>query len=118
ARVVIGDEVLEGGVAVDEGDAVYVVYGLEYGLDGLGVLQREVLVYEADDVVLLLKADYHLVDIDREEGEAAHDDQAGDYDCDGGKRHKAMGEYAFAAFHYQIPCFVNLHSCNTRPFRR
>ena len=114
--VIILLEVLHGFLVGDEFNAGYVGHGLDQRLERLGLVERQRVVYEGDDLVLRLKAGYHVVDIHDQQPEAAHDDEAGHDYRDGGKAHKSVAEYAGEAGFYQIS--KSIHSCSTRPFRR
>ena len=117
--VVIGLEVLRGLLAGDELGAVHIGDGEDGGLEGDGLLTAEILVDEGDDdVAFVLKTGNHVVYVHNEQGERAHDDEAGRDDGHRGEAHQPVAEYALEAGLYEISDTIQFHSCNTRPFRR
>ena len=71
-----------------------------------------------DDAVLALHLGDHVVDIEREQREAAHDEQARRDDRDARKGHEPVREDVFEALTDQEEKSTHSHSRNTHPFRR
>ena len=90
----------------------------DLALKRAGLLLGEVLVHIGNDAVLALHLGDHVVDIERDEREAAHDEQARRDDRHARKGHEAVGENIFNALPEQEEKSTHSHSRNTHPFRR
>ena len=110
-----------------------VVHGLGAGdkLHGADVVQRRDLalqrrrlflgiglVHKGHDLVLVFQALDDGVDIHRQQGHAADDDQAGHDNGHRGEGHESVRGDAAEAFANQISASTQSHSCSTHPFRR
>ena len=104
--------------SADKFNACHIVQRLKLGLELRGGLLRgHILINISKDLVLVAYIVNYLIDIDIQQSEAAHNDQAGDYYRNRCEGHKAMRKNIAEALAYKISVSIQLHSCNTRPFR-
>ena len=116
--LMIGNECLQRFLTGNELGQQHIVDLVDSGSDAPGVGVRQVAVHINQNFICLIQILHHQVHIVNQSGEAAHNQQAGHRDNDGGKGHEAVGENATDALHEQISDIIDLHSCNTHPFRR
>ena len=90
----------------------------DLALERAGLVLIERLVHIGDDAVLALHLGNHVVDIQREQREAAHDEQARRDDRDACKGHEPVRKDVFDALPEQEEKSTHSHSRNTHPFRR
>ena len=95
---VIGDEVLKRLLPGDKGRLEHIVQGIDLGAHAscLGITQVAVNIDQ--NLTGLVQVLHHHIQVVGQDGEAAHDQQAGHGDTDSGKGHKAMEEDAPHAF--------------------
>ena len=90
----------------------------DLALKRAGLVLGKRLVHIGDDAVLALHLGDHIVDIEREQREAAHDEQACRDDRDARKGHEPVRKNIFNALTDQEEKSTHSHSRNTHPFRR
>ena len=98
--------------AVDIGNQVDLrADALGLGL-GIGVVNID------QHFIFLLQLHDHLVEVEEDQAEGAHNDQAGHRYPDSGEGHEAVEEDAADALPQEIADVILLHTRNTHPFRR
>ena len=115
--VILGLERLHGLLARDELDRGDIRHCGDLGLDGPGLVLRERLIDVGDDLVLVLQAVDVRVNVERQQREAAHDEQARDDDRDRREGHETVREDVFHALRHQVVESIQLHIRSTRPIR-
>ena len=114
-RFFLGDELL----------IAHILKEIDLGADAVGLGCGIGIIHIDEHLVLLIQLGDHVVQIQHNKAEAAHDDQTGYGDTDCGEGHKAVEKHAADAFLGQISVvfvfhillFI-LHTDSTHPFRR
>ena len=75
-----------------------------------GLLLAQAQLHEGQHLVLLLQVRQHGVGVHRDQGEGAHDQQAGYRDAHGREGHEAVAEHVHSAFFDKIEKIVLVHS--------
>ena len=103
----------------DKGDLGHIGDSLDFRLKGPGLLLRVAVVNVGQEQILVLQVPQHVVQVDRQQGEGTHDQQAGHDHAHSGKGHEAVGEdrvEALAEIVFSVKS--SRHCCNTRLSRR
>ena len=111
--IVVLDEVLQGLLPGDKGRLEHIVQGIDLGAHAscLGITQVAVNIDQ--NLTGLVQVLHHHIQVVGQDGEAAHDQQAGHGDTDSGKGHKAMQEDAPHALLQQVTNIIDSHSRST-----
>ena len=116
-RVILGRKRLHRLLARDKRDRGDVVECGDLRLNGARLILRERLIDVGDDLVLVLQAVNVRVDVERQQREAAHDEQTRNNDRDRRERHEAVRKDVLHALRDQVVESIQLHIRSTRPIR-
>ena len=130
-KIIIRPQLLEvvihGLVPADEGDGGHIVHRFDLALEGSGLILGEGVVHIGQKLVLRHELVQVVLDVDRHQGEAAGDQQAGGDDGDGGDGHETVAENAAEALPHivaEVTALSSLlclrlcsHRCRNRPPR-
>ena len=94
----IGNEVLKRLLPGDKGRLEHIVQSIDFGADASCLSVGKTAVNIHQDLAGLIQVLHHHIQVVGQDGEAAHDQQAGHGDTDSGEGHKAMQEDAPHAF--------------------
>ena len=116
--VVLVHKVVHSSLSRDKLNGRNIIQRLNAALDRFClILIRDILVDERDDLVLVFKVFYQSVNVDGQQGYAAHDNKARHDDRDRREGHETVGRNASEALADKIAAPTQSHNCNTHPFR-
>ena len=109
---------LHGLVSGHEFHGFHIVDGQNGIFQVLCLRLRVVLVHKCNDFILFFQFGNDIVDVQCQQAENAHDNQASHNDGHGSKGHETMFKDALKALFGEVSKIIQSHMRNTHPFRR